>query len=157
MKLYPFIIYVGTTIQKIQEDSPSSYIPRGLVGSKASCSPMQPGLNVLQRIFKDHFEELKDQYAERYAIIYGNFRLDRITEVVEEFLKCGDFKEGVARVKCRNPDCGHDYFIPLSCLSFYAGRSASLHCSPMQPGAAFLIREFSYKHTFFQKTDYSIA
>ena len=109
----------GQLYKKKQEDSLSPYIPRGLVGSKASCSPMQPGQNVLQRIFKDHFEEFKDQYNERYARIYGNFRVDRITEVVEDFLKCGDFKEGVARVKCRNPDCGHDYFVPLSCLSFY--------------------------------------
>ena len=45
--------------------------------------------------------------------------LERITEVVDEFLKCGDYKEGVARIKCQNPDCGHDFFVPLSCLCFY--------------------------------------
>ncbi|MBN2441922.1 MAG: transposase zinc-binding domain-containing protein [Spirochaetales bacterium] len=28
-------------------------------------------------------------------------------------------KQGVARIKCQNPECGHDYFVPLSCLSFY--------------------------------------
>jgi hypothetical protein len=43
----------------------------------------------------------------------------RITEVVAYFLKCGDYKEGLARIKCQNPDCGYDYFVPLSCLSFY--------------------------------------
>jgi hypothetical protein len=47
------------------------------------------------------------------------YRLDRISMVVEEFLKCGDFKEGLARIKCTNPECGHDYFVPLSCKGFY--------------------------------------
>ena len=83
----------------------SSYIPRGQ--------------NVLQTIFKEHFEGFKEQYDDKYAKSYGKFRLERITEVVEEFIKCGDYKEGVARIKCQNPDCGYDYFIPLSCLSFY--------------------------------------
>ena len=35
------------------------------------------------------------------------------------FLKCGDYKEGLARIKCQNRNCGHDYFVPLSCLGFY--------------------------------------
>ena len=59
------------------------------------------------------------QYNEKYTGTYGNYRIDRITEVVEDFLKCGDFKEGEARVKYQNKDCNHDYFVPLSCLSFY--------------------------------------
>ena len=50
---------------------------------------------------------------------YGKYRIDRITEVVEEFIKCGDYKEGLARIKCTSPDCGHDYFVPLSCKGFY--------------------------------------
>ena len=77
------------------------------------------GQNVLQTIFKKHFNDFKEQYDEKYAKTYGNYRLPRITEACEEFVKCGDYKEGVARVKCLNPDCGHDYFVPLSCLSFY--------------------------------------
>ena len=77
------------------------------------------GQNVLQVIFKDHFADFKEIYDEKYALKYGNYRIDRITEVVEEFLKCGNFNEGVARVKCQNTDCGHDYFVPLSCLCFY--------------------------------------
>jgi hypothetical protein len=95
---------VGTHTQTIP-NTLSSYIPRGQ--------------NVLQTIFKNHFDDFKEQYNEKYAKIYGNYRLDRITEVVEEFIKCGDYNEGLARIKCQNPDCGHDYFVPLSCLSFY--------------------------------------
>ena len=59
------------------------------------------GQNVLQRIFKDHFKEFQEQYDEKYAKEYGKYRLDRITEVVEEFLKCGDYREGLARIKCQ--------------------------------------------------------
>jgi hypothetical protein len=50
------------------------------------------GQNVLQALFKDHFDTFKQQYDEKYAKLYGNYRIDRITEVVEEFLKCGDFR-----------------------------------------------------------------
>ena len=42
------------------------------------------GQNVLQEIFKDHFEEFKEKYDEKYATTYGNYRIERITEVVEE-------------------------------------------------------------------------
>jgi hypothetical protein len=52
-------------------ESEQKYIPRGQ--------------NVLQQIFKDYFEDFHDQYEEKYSRIYGKFRLDRITEVVEEF------------------------------------------------------------------------
>ena len=69
---------------KINEENLSSYIPRGQ--------------NVLQKIFKDYFEEFKEQYENRYAKYYGKYRLERIEKVVEEFLKCGDYKEGGARL-----------------------------------------------------------
>ncbi len=91
---------------------------------EASNSYVPSGTNVLQQIFKEHFKDFVDNYEEKYSIIYGKYRLDRITEVVEEFLKCGDYKEGIARVKCTNPECGHDYFVPLSCLCFYLCLSA---------------------------------
>ena len=84
---------------KVHSYSSHEYIPRGQ--------------NVLQALFKDHFAGFKEIYDENYAKIYGNYRINRITEVVEEFLKCGDFREGVARIKCRNSACGHDYAFPL--------------------------------------------
>ncbi|MBW8003971.1 MAG: transposase [Planctomycetes bacterium] len=58
-------------------------------------------------------------YDETYSKTCGKYRIDRITEVVEEFIKCGDYREGIARIKCTNLECGHDYFVPLSCKSFY--------------------------------------
>ena len=73
----------------------------------------------MQEIFKDHFDDFAGRYEDKYSNEYGKFRIERITEVVEEFIKCGGYKEGLARIKCTNPDCDHDYFVPLSCKGFY--------------------------------------
>ena len=49
----------------------------------------QRGTNVLQTIFKQHFQKFADTYEQDYAPTYGRFRLERITEVVENFISCG--------------------------------------------------------------------
>ena len=59
----------------------SSYIPRGQ--------------NILQKVLKEYFDDFREAYEEIYSKTYGKYRIDRITEVVEEFLKCGDYKEGL--------------------------------------------------------------
>ncbi len=53
-------------------------------------------------------------YERQYARRYGRFRLDRISEAVTEFLRCGDYRFGVARLKCSNPSCGHEMFRAFS-------------------------------------------
>ncbi|MBE3089023.1 MAG: transposase zinc-binding domain-containing protein [Actinobacteria bacterium] len=90
---------------KFNSESFSEYNPRGRT--------------VLQTIFKEHFQKFFDQYEEKYSNEYGKFRIERITEVVKKFIKCGDYFEGVARVRCTNSDCSHDYFVPFSCKGFY--------------------------------------
>jgi len=77
------------------------------------------GINALQRLFKEHFQSFADQYEAKHAIIYGRFRIERITEVVEKFILCGDYTQGVARIQCTNPDCKYEYFRPFSFKSFY--------------------------------------
>jgi hypothetical protein len=104
------------------------------VGDQLSLSPApltkrayQPrGISALQLLFKEHFQSLTDQYEDKYAIIYGRFRIMRIIEVVEKFIRCGDYSQGIARIQCTNPDCKHEYFRPFSCKSFYFCPS----CSP---------------------------
>jgi hypothetical protein len=40
--------------------------------------------------------------------------------VSEHFLTCGDYRQGIARIRCSNPDCGHDYYFrPFFCKWFY--------------------------------------
>ena len=57
----------------------------------------QRGTNVLQIIFKEHFQEFADSYEQNYASTYGRFRLERITEVVERFVSCGDYAQAGGR------------------------------------------------------------
>jgi hypothetical protein len=89
----------------------SKYIPRGR--------------NQLHTIFEQHFAEFCDQYEDRYAKPYGLFRLERIHSVGEKFCACGDYLQGIARIRCTNPECGHDYFRPFSCKGFYLCPSCS--------------------------------
>jgi hypothetical protein len=34
-------------------------------------------------------------------------------ETVERFIECGDYSKSIARIKCTNPNCGHEYFRPF--------------------------------------------
>ena len=53
------------------------------IPSKTAKAPAYPGQeyiprgqNVLQALFKDHFDTFKQQYDEKYAKLYGNYRID---------------------------------------------------------------------------------
>ena len=83
------------------------------------------GINTLQLLFKRYFQRIAEQYESKYAIIYGRFRIERITEVVKKFVLCGDYSQGIARIQCSNPDCKFEYFRPFSCKSFYFCPSCS--------------------------------
>ncbi len=90
----------------------------------------QRGTNVLQTIFKEHFPDYADSYDEMYAPTYGRFRLERITEVVENFMSCGDYTKGIARIQCTNPECKEEFFRPFSCKGFHlcpGARSLPVH------------------------------
>jgi len=86
----------------------------------------QPGgINLLQKIFERHFSDFVRVYEDDYADRYGKYRLERIKTIGEHFLACGDYLNGVARIRCTNPDCCHDYFRPFSCKGFYLCPSCS--------------------------------
>ncbi len=63
------------------------------------------GINAVQLLFKKHFQSFAVQYESKFAGIYGRIRIERITEVVEKFILCGDYSQGVARIQCTNPNC----------------------------------------------------
>ena len=63
----------------LSQDRPHTYVQRGT--------------NILQTIFKEHFQEFAESYEEKYAPTYGRFRLERISEVVEHFILCGDYTQ----------------------------------------------------------------
>ena len=81
--------------------------------------------NLLQAILKDHFPRFADSCDQHYAAHYGHQRLNRISSVVQRFGVCGDDTRGVARIRCTNSHCGHDYFRPFSCKAFHLCPSCS--------------------------------
>ncbi len=64
------------------------------------------------KVVSQHFSEFERVYAKKYEAKYGFWR-PVIHTSVEKFLKCGDLKEGFARIKCN--DCGKEMFVPFSC------------------------------------------
>jgi len=98
------------------------------VPAAAKAAPLayaQRGTNILQHVFRDHFGPFVAQYDSRYAKEMGNHRLERISRVATLFLSRGDYRQGVARFRCTNPDCRHEYFRPFSCKGFFLCPSCS--------------------------------
>jgi len=56
-------------------------------------------VNILRRIFHDHFPAFVQSYDSLYAKDFGKFRLERISHVVDKFESCGDYKKGIARIR----------------------------------------------------------
>ena len=74
--------------------------------------PRDPKASPLWQIFSHHYDDFEKNYAEKFEKQYGFFR-PVVSEVVRAYLRCGDLKEGFARVRC--PECGHEYLLSLSC------------------------------------------
>ena len=74
--------------------------------------PRTPQASPLFQLLEAHFPEFEQVYAKRYAERYGAWR-PAIARAVADYLKCGDLREGFARVHCAR--CGHDLFVALSC------------------------------------------
>ena len=79
----------------------------------------QKETNIIQTILSENYTDFENTYDVKYADEYGLFRLDRINETVSKFSECGDWNNGIARVKCTNSDCKHEMFLPFSCKQWY--------------------------------------
>ena len=64
------------------------------------------------RLVREHVDEFRAVYADRYARKYGHWR-PVFDKAVRRFLKCGDIQHGFARVRC--PDCRHEFLVAFSC------------------------------------------
>jgi hypothetical protein len=70
-------------------------------------------------LVRDYFDEFERVYPERFQKQYGYWR-PVIRNSIDKFLKCGDLKEGFARVRC--PECSTEFFVAFSCRqSRFAG------------------------------------
>lgn len=74
--------------------------------------PRQPCDSPLHRLAEERYEEFERVYPERFQARYRFFR-PVIHKAVFDYLKCGDPREGFARVRC--PDCRHEFFVAFSC------------------------------------------
>jgi hypothetical protein len=91
--------------------APGTYLPRGT--------------SSLQRLFHPHSPELLARYDPEFAVPLGKHRQQRIANTVERFLECGDYRQGMARIKCTNTECTSEYFRPFSCKVFHLCPSCS--------------------------------
>jgi hypothetical protein len=91
----------------------------------ADAAPAQPsaltryrprGPDPLRRLFRLRFPEFQAAYEQRYAPTFGRFRLPLIVRAASAFRLCGDWSQGIARIRC--PACGFDRFRPFSCKSY---------------------------------------
>ena len=74
------------------------------------------GPDPLRTFFRRRFPDFQAAYEQRYAATYGRFRLPLISRAASAFRVCGDWSQGIARIRC--PSCGFDRFRPFSCKSY---------------------------------------
>jgi len=74
--------------------------------------PRTPETSLFFKVVTGHFDGFERAYPALFQARYGFWR-PVIRRAVDKFLKCGDLKEGFARVRC--PDCGHELFVAYSC------------------------------------------
>jgi hypothetical protein len=74
--------------------------------------PRNPQASGLWRVIDQHFAAYQQVYDERFQAKYGFWR-PIVERSVTAFLKCGDLREGFARVRC--PQCRHEMFVAFSC------------------------------------------
>jgi hypothetical protein len=61
------------------------------------------GPDPLRTLFRRCFPDFQAAYEQRYAPTYGRFRLPLITRAASAFSLCGDWSQGIARIRC--PSC----------------------------------------------------
>lgn len=64
------------------------------------------------KIVQERFDQFAQVYPQQYQERYGFWR-PVIRSSIDKFIKCGDLKEGFARVRC--PDCKEEFFVAFSC------------------------------------------
>ena len=102
----------GISLDTVQENSIDNILNVGPQGGhdlhrqSSFYKPRNPEASPFFRIVRESFE-FEKIYPERYEKKYGFWR-KVIRSSIDKFLKCGDLKEGFARVKCK--DCGEEFF-----------------------------------------------
>lgn len=72
----------------------------------------KPQQSPLWKLLDNHFLTFERDFEQKFRKTFGGRRAV-VDDVVREYLKCGDLREGFARVRC--PDCRHEYLLAFSC------------------------------------------
>jgi predicted transposase YbfD/YdcC len=82
------------------------------IANKIVYRPRNPEQSPFYKLVNEYFDEFERIYPEKYEKTHGFWR-PIIRKTIDKFLKCGDLKEGFARVKCTQ--CGKELFVAYSC------------------------------------------
>lgn len=94
-------------------------------------------MNILQRIFRDHYEEMLYILHPRKSVI----------ETVDKMLNCGDPSFGGAMYFC--PDCGNLKFIPFRCHSRFCPTCGNKYSINRITSMSFKIINVRHRHCVF--------
>jgi hypothetical protein len=89
----------------VSENRPESVSTARAGKACAELDEASPFFQLVSRYF-DEFERV---YPEKYQKTYGFWR-PVIRRSIDKFIKCGDLREGFARVKCTA--CNKEMFVP---------------------------------------------
>ena len=94
-------------------------------------------MNILQRIFTDHYEEM----------IYTLHPRQSVTENVDKMINCGDPAFGGAMYGC--PHCGKLKFVPFRCHSRFCPTCGNLYAMRRTTSMSFKLVNVTHRHCVF--------
>ena len=94
-------------------------------------------MNILQTIFKDHYEEMFYILHPRQAVI----------DNVDKMINCGDPSFGGAMYACSK--CGNLKFVPFRCKSRFCPTCGVKYCQDRSNSMAFKLIQCTHRHCVF--------
>ena len=94
-------------------------------------------MNILQKIFTDHFEEM----------LYIQHPRDSVIENVEKMIHCGDPSFGGTMYAC--PSCGNLKFLPFRCHSRFCPSCGNMYSIDRTTSMSFKIIHVQHRHCVF--------
>ena len=94
-------------------------------------------MNILQTIFKDHYEEMLYILHPRQAVI----------DNVDKMINCGDPTFGGAMYACSK--CGNLKFVPFRCKSRFCPTCGVKYCQDRSNSMAFKLIQCTHRHCVF--------
>ena len=94
-------------------------------------------MNILQTIFKDHYEEMLYILHPRQAVI----------DNVDKMINCGDPSFGGAMYACSK--CGNLKFVPFRCKSRFCPTCGVKYCQDRSDSMAFKLIQCTHRHCVF--------